>query len=109
IPFATFAIEGQRHTSQISRVTPAADAKWQVSPDDNKDSRIEVYIPYGENKTDSNNDFYFTPVFETNYNVEVVAVKNDNTEVELVSGESYNLEDFLPATQWPSTAGSAFK
>ncbi len=109
IPFATFAIEGQRHTSQISRVTPAADAKWQVSPDDNKDSRIEVYIPYGENKTDSNNDFYFTPVFETNYNVEVAAVKNDNTEVELVSGESYNLEDFLPATQWPSTAGSAFK
>ena len=109
IPFATFAIEGQRHTSQISRVTPAADAKWQVSPNDNKDSRIEVYIPYGENKTDSNNDFYFTPVFETNYNVEVVAVKNDNTEVELVSGESYNLEDFLPATQWPSAAGNTFQ
>ena len=95
IPFATFSIEGERHTSRIERVeedpiTPA----WQVNKPGDSQGQVEVYLPYGAEVDDQGN-YYFTPVFTTNYDVVVKAVKTDKkTEVELVSGETYNLKDF---------------
>ena len=103
IPFESFAIENERHDSQIERVTE--DPQWQVSAG-NGEPRVEVYLPY-DAKTDANNDFYFTPEFTTNYDVTVYIYKNQTrTEanaVELVSGETYNLKDFDPS--WRENAG----
>ena len=86
-PFATFAVEGQRHTSQISRVTEDIDFENGVT-----DPAIQVYIPYGAS-TD-NGDYMFTPVFETNYNVVVTAINLSSEVVEIESGKEYNLADF---------------
>ena len=86
IPFASFAIEDERHEAQISRVTEEPD--WQV--DANDDPQVEVYLPYGYDK-DS-----FTPIFETNYDVKVWA--GDVDDVLLESGETYKWED-VGATQ----------
>ena len=97
IPFATFAVEGQRHTSQIDRVTE--DIKWQTNTSDVEPS-IEVYLPY-EAKTDDQGNYEFTPVFETNYNVKVEIAKPYSTQtewVEFVSGETYNLKDYASST-----------
>ena len=91
-PFATFAVEGQRHTSQIDRVTE--DIDFEVVPTGTSPA-IEVYLPY-EAKMD-NGDYEFTPVFETNYNVKVEIAKPYTTQaewVEFVSGETYNLKDY---------------
>ena len=91
-PFATFAVEGQRRASQIDRVTE--DAKFVVSPTTHP--QIEVYLPYGE-QMESDGSYYFTPVFETNYNVKVEIAKPYGTPsewVEFVSGETYNLKEY---------------
>ena len=105
VPFATFAIEGERRESQIERVTE--DPTWAITSKDTK-PRVEVYVPYGE-KIDDNGDYFFTPEFTTNYDVKVVAVKNDaaKTEVELVSGETYNLKDLARTSI--GTAGNALQ
>ena len=90
-PFATFAVEGQRHTSQISRVTEDIAFENGVT-----DPAIQVYIPYGAS-TD-NGDYMFTPVFETNYNVVVTATNLNSEVVEIESGKEYNLADFTDLT-----------
>ena len=96
-PFASFSIEGERHTSQISRVTEEPSFVVNAS----QDPQVEVYLPYGE-VVGTNGAYMFTPVFETNYNVVVKAVReSDSAEIELVSGESYNLADF--ANSWSTT------
>ena len=104
-PFASFSIEGERHTSQIERVTE--DPDWQVTGTISPDApQIEVYVPYGE-KTGTNKAYQFTPVFTTNYGVTVKAVKgftDGGTEVELVSGKTYNLADF--AEDWDTNVSS---
>ena len=106
IPFKSFSIEGERHTSQISRVTEKTDFEAA-----NSDPAVEVYIPYGE-KTDGDGNYYFTPTFETNYNVELYLEKvrdDDGNEVspepvKLVSGETYNLNNFTASALTPDTA-----
>ena len=105
VPFATFAIEDERRESQIERVTE--DPTWAITGKVTK-PRVEVYVPYGE-KIDDNGDYFFTPEFTTNYDVKVVAVKNDTakTEVELVSGETYNLKDLARTSI--GTAGNALQ
>ncbi|HIV46476.1 MAG TPA: S-layer homology domain-containing protein [Candidatus Acutalibacter stercorigallinarum] len=91
-PFATFAVEGQRHTSQISRVTEDIDF---VNADDTSDHTIEVYLPFGAT-VDANHSFEFTPVFEVNYNVVITAKdRNTNNTVEIKSGETYDANDFV--------------
>ena len=107
IPFKSFSIEGERHTSQISRVTEKTDFEAA-----NSDPAVEVYIPYGE-KTDGDGNYYFTPTFETNYNVELYLEKvrddDGNTvfpaePVKLVSGETYNLNNFTDTALAEDTA-----
>ena len=91
-PFATFAVEGQRHTSQISRVTEDIAFENGVT-----NPAIQVYIPYGAG-VDNNKNYMFTPVFETNYNVVVTATKlasHGGEVVELESGKEYNLAEFV--------------
>ena len=106
IPFATFAIDGERHASQIERVTEEP-VQWQVAAT-NDDPQVEVYLPY-DAKTDANNDFYFTPEFTTNYDVTVYIYKSSDSSrnqanaVELISGETYNLKEF--DTSWVANAG----
>ena len=91
-PFATFAVEGQRHTSQISRVTEDIAFENGVT-----NPAIQVYMPYGAG-VDNNKNYMFTPVFETNYNVVVTATKlasHGGEVVELESGKEYNLAEFV--------------
>ena len=75
VPFSSFAVEDERHESQISRVTE--EPMWQVEAE--KEPRVEVYLPYGYEGTK------FTPVFETNYDIKVWA-----NGVQLISGETYD-------------------
>lgn len=85
-PFASFSIDGERHTSQIDRVTE--DPHFQVTPS-NTNPTVEVYLPYNYGTTE------FTPTFETNYSVTVTAENTDGQDVTLVSGETYDLADFV--------------
>ena len=79
-PFASFSIDGERHTSQIGRVTE--DPDFQVAP--SNDPTVEVYLPYNYGTTE------FTPTFETNYSVTVTAKNTAGQDVTLVSGETYD-------------------
>ena len=99
-PFVTFAVEGQRHTSQIERVTAKEDldlqTSWGANASSDNHPMVEVYLPYGV-KSGADGSYEFTPVFETNYNVEVKIVKGYNDggeEVDFISGETYNLYDY---------------
>ena len=93
-PFASFSIDGERHTSQIGRVTE--DPDFQVAP--SYDPTVEVYLPYNYGTTE------FTPTFETNYSVTVTAKNTDDQDVTLVSGETYDWDDFQTDTA-TSTGG----
>ena len=85
IPFASFSMEGERHESQISRVTEEPD--FQVTGV-NEEATVELYPSYKY-------DGKFTPTFETNYGVKVVVT---DTGVELKSGETYDWEEDLDVT-----------
>ena len=85
-PFASFSIDGERHTSQIDRVTE--DPDFQVTTS-NTNPTVEVYLPYNYGTTE------FTPTFETNYSVTVTAKNTAGQDVTLVSGETYDLADFV--------------
>ena len=85
IPFASFSMEGERHESQISRVTEEPD--FQVTGV-NEEATVELYPSYKY-------DGKFTPTFETNYGVKVVVT---DTDVELKSGETYDWEEDLDVT-----------
>ena len=85
-PFASFSIDGERHTSQIDRVTE--DPDFQVATS-NTNPTVEVYLPYNYGTTE------FTPTFETNYSVTVTAENTAGQDVTLVSGETYDLADFV--------------
>lgn len=87
-PFASFSIDGERHTSQIDRVTE--DPDFQVAP--SNDPTVEVYLPYNYGTTE------FTPTFETNYSVTVTAKNTAGQDVTLVSGETYDWDDFQTDT-----------
>ena len=89
-PFASFSIEGERHASQISRVTE--DPDWQGGAPSKP--RVQVYLPYGTS-VDANKNYYFVPTFTTNYGVTVTAQNLAGSTVEIVSGEKYNLADFV--------------
>ena len=93
IPFASFSIADERHESQISRVTE--DPKFQVSGV-NTDATVEVYLPYGAKV--ENDKYNFTPTFETNYDVKVYLTNLKSEQVELISGQTYNLVDFANLT-----------
>ena len=93
VPFASFSIEDERHASQISRVTE--DPKFQVSGV-NTDATVEVYLPYGAKV--ENDKYNFTPTFETNYDVKVYLTNLKSEQVELISGQTYNLVDFANLT-----------
>ena len=93
IPFASFSIADERHESQISRVTE--DPKFQVSGV-NTDATVEVYLPYGAKV--ENDKYNFTPTFETNYDVKVYLTNQKSEQVELISGQTYNLVDFANLT-----------
>ncbi|HIV46474.1 MAG TPA: S-layer homology domain-containing protein [Candidatus Acutalibacter stercorigallinarum] len=80
IPFASFSMEGERHESQISRVTEEPD--FQVTTSTGEEATVELYPSYKY-------DGKFTPTFETNYGVKVVT----KTGVELQSGETYEWKD----------------
>ena len=82
IPFASFSMEGERHESQISRVTE--ELNFQVGGV-NEESTVELYPSYKYGGK-------FTPTFETNYGVKVVVT---GTGVELQSGETYDWEEDL--------------
>jgi len=95
-PFASFALENERHTSQIERVTEDPDFQTQWKGAGNR-PQVEVYLPYGENASDDH--YYFTPEFTTNYVVKVEAAKGyaSSNFVEFKSGETYDLNDFAYA------------
>ena len=84
-PFASFSIDGERHTSQIDRVTE--DPDFQVTTS-NTNPTVEVYLPYNYGTTE------FTPIFETNYSVTVTAKNTAGQDVTLVSGKTYDWADF---------------
>ena len=88
-PFASFSIDGERHTSQIDRVTE--DPDFQVATS-NTNPTAEVYLPYNYGTTE------FTPTFETNYSVTVTAENTAGQDVTLVSGETYDWDDFQTDT-----------
>ena len=83
IPFASFSMEGERHESQISRVTEEPD--FQVTGLTDEEATVELYPSYKY-------DGKFTPTFETNYGVKVVVA---DTDVELKSGETYDWKEDL--------------
>ena len=88
-PFASFSIDGERHTSQIDRVTEDPDFQVFTS---NTNPTVEVYLPYNYGTTE------FTPTFETNYSVTVTAKNTAGQDVTLVSGETYDWDDFQTDT-----------